>query len=328
MDIKIRKEQVSDYSSTAGVNYEAFLNWHPDNPYVSEPVLVDILRHNSLFDPELSLVAELEGKVIGHAMFSPYKFIVLGKEQNGVVLAPIAIKPEFQKKGIGKLLIEEGHRIAKEKGFSFSLLCGHVGYYPRFGYKTGMFSLSGTRINIRIENFSSEAFSEWPIAEKDLPWISEAWEKVHGTDSLAIFPGKSISDWSNHFYGSRCSVMIKDGRILGYVRYSGSKSLIIEELIASNEDIPDVLRFLASKKFGMSHGEISIAYPPEKLTFISATNHFDVHDDRVVHDAFMIRVLDGESVIAKYCGQVGSGLMKPGVISFPSVFDVDDGRTD
>ena len=92
MNIKIRREQVSDYNSIANVNYEAFLGWHPDNPYVSEPILVDMLRHNSMFDPELSLVAELDGKVAGHALFSPFRFIVLGGEQSGVLLAPVAVK--------------------------------------------------------------------------------------------------------------------------------------------------------------------------------------------------------------------------------------------
>ena len=80
MDVKIRSERVSDYNSIASINYEAFLGWHPDNPYVSEPILVDLLRHNSMFDPELSLVAECDDNVIGHVLFSPFRFIVLGRE--------------------------------------------------------------------------------------------------------------------------------------------------------------------------------------------------------------------------------------------------------
>lgn len=94
MNIKIRSERISDYSAIANVNYEAFLGWHLDNPYVSEPIIVDLLRHNDRFDPELSLVAELDGEIIGDVLFSPFKFIVLGTEQLGVVLAPIAVKPK------------------------------------------------------------------------------------------------------------------------------------------------------------------------------------------------------------------------------------------
>lgn len=114
-NIKIRSESISDFNSIANVNYEAFPGRHPADRYVVEPLLVDLLRHNSLFDPELSLVAEFDGKIIGHAIFSPFRLIVLGKEQLGVILGPIAVKPEFQHEGVGRLLIEEGHRRAKEK---------------------------------------------------------------------------------------------------------------------------------------------------------------------------------------------------------------------
>ena len=86
----------------------------------------------------------------------------------GVVLAPIAVKSEFQCKVIGRMLIEEGHRKAKEKGFTFSLLCGHVEYYPRFGYKGEMFSLSGAKVSISMENFNNEGFFDRPVNEKDI----------------------------------------------------------------------------------------------------------------------------------------------------------------
>jgi putative acetyltransferase len=113
MNVRIRSEKISDYTQISNVNYEAFLGWHPDNQFVSEPLIIDLLRHNSMFDSELSLVAEFEGDIMGHAIFSPFKFVVLGEEQRGVVLGPIAVNPVYQQKGIGKLLIEEGRRRAQ-----------------------------------------------------------------------------------------------------------------------------------------------------------------------------------------------------------------------
>lgn len=115
MNINVRSEKISDYNSIANVIYEAFSGISKENEYISEPILVDLLRHNSIYDPELSLVAEVDGKVAGYALFSPFRFIVSGVEQLGVVLAPLAVKPEFQNKGVGSALIEEGHRIAKKK---------------------------------------------------------------------------------------------------------------------------------------------------------------------------------------------------------------------
>lgn len=328
-NIKIRSEKISDYNSIANVNYEAFLGWRPYNQYVSEFILVDMLRHNSGFDPELSLVAEQDGKVIGHALFSPFKFIVLGMEQFGVVLAPIAVNPEFQKKGIGKLLIEEGHRKAKEKGFTFSLLCGHVEYYPRFGYKAEMFSLSGTKIDICMKDFKSEGFSIRPVSKQDVPWIMGEWEKQHYDDSLALHPGKNICEWSNHGLECRCAIVLKNNRNLGYVRYIKTNRLIIKELLAKSEDIQDILAYITWVKYGKAQGEIHIAIPAEKLhPILDNISSFNMIDEQTTHKAFMIKILEPESSIARYCEQVEKGQLKRGIIVFPPMFDADEGRTE
>lgn len=329
MDIKIRSERISDYNSIANVNYVAFLGWHPDNPFVSEHILVSFLRHNSMFDPELSLVAEHDGRVVGHVLFSPFKFIVLGQEQLGVVLAPVAVIPEFQRKGIGSMLIEEGHRKAKEKGFAFSLLCGHVSYYPRFGYKTGMFSQLGAKVNINMESFNGEGFIDRPVNEQDISWLVEAWKSQHGTDVLALFPGNNITEWSNHGLKCRCLVVIKNDRILGYARYVRSNILNVKELLGKNEDISDLLAYLAWKEYGKAQGEMHVALPAEKLkASLGNTDNFEVFDRQNPNKAFMIRVLNQESPIATYCERVEKGLLKPGIIIFPAIFDIDEGRTE
>lgn len=51
-----------------------------------------------------------------------------------LVLAPLSVKPEYQRQGIGSALIAEGHRIAGEMGFEYALVLGSELYYPRFGY--------------------------------------------------------------------------------------------------------------------------------------------------------------------------------------------------
>jgi len=329
MDITIRNERISDFNSIANVNYEAFLGWHPENQFVTEPIMVDLLRHNSMFDSELSLVAEFEGKVIGHAIFSPFKFIVLGEEQPGVILGPVAIKPEFQNKGIGSMLIKEGHRKAKEKGYAFSLLCGHVEYYPRFGYKTGMFSLSGAKVTICANSFDNEGFSDRPVNEKDIGWILEVWEEQHSSDTLALLPGRNISEWCNHGMQCRCSVITRDSRILGYVRYVNSTILNIKELAAKIEDIPDMLSYLAWKRYGKAQGDIGISIPVEKLqAALGNVSNYKISDEHNAYRAFMIKILEHKSPIADYCKKVEKRLIKPGVIAFPAMFDVDDGRNE
>ncbi|HEX2947886.1 MAG TPA: N-acetyltransferase [Clostridia bacterium] len=329
MVIKVRSEQTADYNAVANVNYEAFLGWHPDNPYVSEPVMVDLLRHNSLFDPELSLVAEADGQIIGHALFSPFSFVVLGRKQAGAVLGPIAVKPEFQKTGIGGALIEESHKRLKQKGFGFSLLCGHDTYYPRFGYETKMFSEAGAKIGIRAAGFDGSDLVERPVTGQDMPWIINAWQRQYAESSLALYPGNTVCEWMNTCFKCRCSMISRGDRLLGYVRYVMSAPVIIKELLANKEDMPEILTYLAYSRYGEAGGDLLISLPVEMFAgLIDENNKLTLKDERNAYTAFMIRVLDDNSPISQYCEKVRSGLIKPGIVRFPSIFDVDDGRVD
>ena len=127
--IKIRPEMIADYAAIARVNVRAF------NPHVSVPLIVDLHRHRSRFDPELSLIAEVDGQVVGHVLFSPQTIRLMGQNVEVVNLLPLAVGPEHQRTGVGRALVEEGHRIAKVKGYSLSFLVGIPEYYPRFGYQ-------------------------------------------------------------------------------------------------------------------------------------------------------------------------------------------------
>lgn len=124
----IRKEEPRDYDSIYAVVKAAFDSAeHADG---NEQDLVVALRKGENYIPELSLVAEENGKVIGHIMFTKARVgqtIVLA-------LAPLAVSPEYQGKGIGMALITEGHKIAKDLGYGYSVVLGSEKYYPRTGY--------------------------------------------------------------------------------------------------------------------------------------------------------------------------------------------------
>ena len=324
MSIVIRNERPTDYNGIANVNNEAFLNWHPDNPYIAETLMVDLLRHNAMFDPELSLVAEVDGEIVGHALFSPFKFVVLGVEQKGVVLAPISVKPGIQKQGIGKMLMEEGHRIAREKGYTLSLLCGHVDYYTMFGYKGKMYSMSGVTIKVTGEG-GLDDLKERPVNSKDIPWVVNTWERTHGSDRLALFPGKSISDWTNHSTKCSCSILCMGDEIIGYVRYTKASPIHIKELLAKEEDVPRILKYLAAQSYGKAQGELSLPFGYEKVqSLIVSMDGLSATDSFAAYTAFMIKVLDEQSVAAKYCQDVEAGLGKAGIISFPPVYDIEE----
>ncbi|WP_339795775.1 N-acetyltransferase [Paenibacillus sp. FSL R5-0744] len=129
MNIIIRQEKAQDINEVYHVVQKSFENAeHSDH---DEHNLVNRLRSSTKFIPELSLVAEYENKIVGHILFTE----ILVGDQTLVALAPVAVLPEMQSKGIGKLLITEGHKIATQLGYKGSVVLGHDKYYPKFGYK-------------------------------------------------------------------------------------------------------------------------------------------------------------------------------------------------
>lgn len=124
----IRKEEAKDYEEVYSVVKAAFDSALSADG--TEQELVNALRESDAFIPELSLVAESDGKIVGHIMLTKAKV----GEAIVLALAPLSVLPEYQRKGIGTALIREGHRIAAESGYGYSVVLGHETYYPKMGY--------------------------------------------------------------------------------------------------------------------------------------------------------------------------------------------------
>ena len=124
----IRKERPSDYNEVYSLVKEAFRNAeHTDG---KEQDLVVALRESEAFISELSLVAELDGVIVGHIMFTKAK---VGKS-TVLALAPLSVLPEQQRQGVGSALVKEGHRIAVALGYEYVVVLGSDTYYPKLGY--------------------------------------------------------------------------------------------------------------------------------------------------------------------------------------------------
>lgn len=100
-----------------------------------EQFLVERLRKSNAFIPELSLVAEIENKIVGHILLTKLKIKNDQNEFDSLALAPISVLPEYQGEGVGKMLIEQAHKKARRLGYKSIVLLGHDKYYPRFGYQ-------------------------------------------------------------------------------------------------------------------------------------------------------------------------------------------------
>lgn len=124
----IRTEKGGDYHEVYALIQGAFAKAeHSDG---TEQDLVVALRKGEAFVPELSLVAENEGKILGHIMFTVGNI----NDRPILVLAPLSVLPGYQKQGIGTALINKGHQIAKKLGYQYAVVLGSEKYYPRLGY--------------------------------------------------------------------------------------------------------------------------------------------------------------------------------------------------
>lgn len=83
----------------------------------------------------MSLIAEINNEIVGHLLLSEAVVENQNEVYTVIVLAPIAVRPDFQKQGIGSSLIEEGVRRCKTFGYGLIFLIGHPSYYPRLGFQ-------------------------------------------------------------------------------------------------------------------------------------------------------------------------------------------------
>jgi len=124
----IRRERPGDEARIHAVNARAFER-------EAEAEIVDVLRSTC---PEgTSLVAEEDGRVVGHILFTPTAIETEGEPVTGTGLGPLAILPEYQRRGIGSALVVAGLEEMRKAGEPFVVLVGHPTYYPRFGFERG-----------------------------------------------------------------------------------------------------------------------------------------------------------------------------------------------
>ncbi len=120
----IREEKKEDYDAVHAVNASAF-----ETP--AEANLVDVLREQAR--PVVSLVAENDGTIVGHILFSPVT--LSGHPSLRIMgLAPMAVLPEYQRKGVGSALVRAGLDRCRKHGFGAVVVLGHPEFYPRVGF--------------------------------------------------------------------------------------------------------------------------------------------------------------------------------------------------
>jgi putative acetyltransferase len=153
--IEIRNEKPEDVAAIRHVLEEAFGG-------SDEADLVERLREAG--KAVISLVAECEGQLVGHILFSR---VTIAPEQagfKGLGLAPVALLPEFQKRGIGSHLICEGLERCRNAGYEIVVVLGGHTFYERFGFSRASDYGLGNEYGVD-EDFLASELTEGALAQ-------------------------------------------------------------------------------------------------------------------------------------------------------------------
>ncbi len=160
--VRLRLEQRQDLPAVRDLHLAAFGD---HGKVVAE--LVGGLRHSLTADEGLSLVAEQEGDVVGHVMFTRSLLDAPRRLVDVQVLSPVAVLPHRQGTGIGSALVRRGLKVMTERSVPVVFLEGSPGYYARFGFRAGA-EQGFRKPSLRIPD---AAFQALRLAAYE-PWMS------------------------------------------------------------------------------------------------------------------------------------------------------------
>jgi len=129
-ELEIRRSTESDYADILNIHTQAF--GEKKGPEIAD--LVSGLLGDKTALPLLSLLAVANAKTIGHILFTKAEVTQTKESVSAQILAPLAILPESQSKGVGGQLIKEGLNQLKKSGVELVFVLGHPDYYPRSGF--------------------------------------------------------------------------------------------------------------------------------------------------------------------------------------------------
>ena len=124
-------ESPGDISAIFDVHCQAFAQ-------DGEARLVNALREDGDYNPDLSFVAVHNDRIVGHILFCPITIVSERATIPATALAPLAVHQDYQCRGIGAALVQEGLEECRRLGQRIVIVVGHPGYYPRFGFSPAL----------------------------------------------------------------------------------------------------------------------------------------------------------------------------------------------
>ena len=140
--LTIRPEEHRDYKSIVSLILRSFQEGTDYSDGTDIIALVEEIRDSKYYIPELSFVAELDGKVVGHFLFS--KFPLSPTKEGGhdetdsgiVMLAPVSVHADYFRQGIGTAMLRQGIEKVRELGYKGITVEGNYKFYNRVGFRT------------------------------------------------------------------------------------------------------------------------------------------------------------------------------------------------
>ena len=187
--IAIRSERPGDQNAIDIVLSRAFGS-------MDEANLVRMLRERQPeFDRELSVCAWDGDRMVGYIAFIPVDMRLMRRRVRAVAVAPVAVAPDCQRRGIGGTMLRHGHDLARRRAIELALLNGHPEYYPRHGY-VACFGFCKTTIDQDALPERTIGLEAWPVRNQDVPWLVECDEREWRDVDFTWPRGNRLTEWT------------------------------------------------------------------------------------------------------------------------------------
>ena len=192
MKLTIRLERPEDYREVEALTREAF--WGVFHPTCDEHYLVHKLRNSRDFVPALDMVAESDGRIVGHILYTKARVTdAAGRENEVLTFGPLSVLPAYWKRGIGTALMRATIDRARELGYRGIVIFGHPDYYCRVGFRpAGEFGI------VTGQGDAYDAFMALPLYPGALDGIAGVYRESPDFEmdeaAAKAFPPKAPAD--------------------------------------------------------------------------------------------------------------------------------------
>ena len=190
-NIKIRSEIPGDEECIDNILCHAFAQ-------IKEAHLVRYLRSRyASFNERYSLTAWVDEQMVGYTLFVSADIRLMGNSVRALATGPVAVLPEFQRKGIAARLLSFGHELGKADSFSLAFVDGHPEYYTKLGYRPCC-SYSRISINTSLLPPTSQNLTPLPVKRSDIDWLVACYKTEWQNVDFSWQWSNNFNDWTMH----------------------------------------------------------------------------------------------------------------------------------